>query len=65
MKNQNLNAKIERKNVKEQKKKVLARVPALDGPYAWANLFFKGRTIPLFLDNSSSTLTDDILLISP
>jgi hypothetical protein len=40
-------------------------VPALDGPHAWANFFFKGQTIPLFLDNSSSILTDDTLLVSP
>jgi len=65
MKNQNLKVEIERKNVKEQKQKFwhvclpwMAHMPGL-------TCFFKGRTIPLFLDNSSSTLTDDTLLVSP
>jgi hypothetical protein len=40
-------------------------VPALDGSHAWANFFFKGWTILLFFDNSSSTLTNDTLLVSP
>jgi hypothetical protein len=33
--------KLEGKKLKN-KKKVQARVPALDGSHAWANFFFKG-----------------------